>query len=84
MQACLHDAPHAPSSDNLFAETWLQTLALLPTASQSPLPTREAGLAAVRALLLQMGIGGDLFLQKDGRLRFPAPPSAVSPSRLFL
>jgi hypothetical protein len=69
MQALLHDAPHAPCSDNLFAETWLQTLALRPMASQTPLPTRQAGLAAVRSLLLHMGVDGDLFLQKDGRLR---------------
>jgi hypothetical protein len=68
-QAPLHNATHAPSSDNLFAETWLQTLALLPVAFQTSLPTREVGLAAVRCLLLRMGVDGDLFLQKDGRLR---------------
>jgi len=62
------------ASDNLYAETWLQALAVPPlpprraaAASQSPaLPTRDAALDVARALLMQMGVDGDLFHQKDG------------------
>lgn len=39
----------------------------LPHLSQQAVPTRDAGIAAVRALLLEMGVDGSLFHQKDGR-----------------
>jgi D-alanyl-D-alanine carboxypeptidase len=71
-------------SDNLYAELWLQTLASqsqhpnrAADSSYSTLPTRDAALQHVRALLLDMGLDADLFHQKDGRLH-RAPHPAVS------
>jgi D-alanyl-D-alanine carboxypeptidase len=72
--ACLHTFD-SPCSDNLYAEAWLQSLAVQQSppvetafSSQYPTtPTRDAALETARALLMQMGVDGDLFHQKDGR-----------------